>query len=188
MTASADDDVTGLLIQWSEGNAQARDHLVPLIYRELRTLAAQSMRAERGDHTLQPTALVHETWVRLIDQRRVQWKSRAHFFGAAAQIMRRILVDHARRHAVRRRDREQADSEPGEAALTQVEGVDVLALDTALEELAALDSTQARIVELRYFAGLSAEEAAEAMGVSRATLYREWDLAKAWLHRKLSAT
>jgi RNA polymerase sigma factor (TIGR02999 family) len=181
-------DVTGLLLQWSLGSEAARDQLLPLLYRELRGIAARSMRSERPDHTLQPTALVHETWFKLIDQQRVQWRNRAHFFGVAAALMRRILVDHARKRGAQRRgggaDKLSLEGVPG----AEPQGVDVLALDSALEELSRLDEKQARIVELRFFGGLSAEETAEAVGLSRATVYREWDLAKAWLHRRLTAT
>jgi RNA polymerase sigma factor (TIGR02999 family) len=178
-------DMTGLLLEWSAGSDDARRSLIPLLYREMRRLAGRAMRAERRDHTLQPTALVHETWLKLIDQDRVQWRNRAHFFGVAAGLMRRILVDHARRRSAQRRSGEKV-ALPDELAAPQ-EGVDVVALDGALVQLAALDETQARIVELRFFGGLTLEETAEAVGVSRATVCREWDMARAWLHAQLAA-
>jgi RNA polymerase sigma factor (TIGR02999 family) len=190
-------DITGLLLQWSQGSQgseAARNELISLLYSELRGIAASSMSAERAEHTLQPTALVHETWFKLIDQRRVQWRDRAHFFGVAAGLMRRILVDHARKRGAQRRgggedklsldDVLSMDEVPGAGG----KGIDVLALDSALEQLSQLDEKQARIVELRFFGGLSADETAEAVGLSRASVYREWDLAKAWLHRRLTAT
>jgi RNA polymerase sigma factor (TIGR02999 family) len=181
-------DITALLLEWSQGSEAARDELIPLLYSELRGIAARSMSAERGEHTLQPTALVHETWFRLIDQRRVQWRDRSHFFGVASGLMRRVLVDHARRRAADKRGGGASpvtlDLEPE----THAKSVDVIALDTALGELALIDETQARIVELRFFGGCSPEETAESVGMSRAAMYREWDLAKAWLFRRLSAT
>jgi RNA polymerase sigma factor (TIGR02999 family) len=180
-------DVTALLLEWSAGSEDARQTLVPILYRELRKLAARAMRAERRDHTLQPTALLHETWIKLVDQRRVQWRSRAHFFGVAAGLMRRILVDHARRRGAQRRQGDQKITLPEELAAPQAQ-VDMVALDDALQKLALVDEKQARIVELRFFGGLSLEETAEAVGVSRATVCREWDMAKAWLHSRLAAT
>jgi RNA polymerase sigma factor (TIGR02999 family) len=179
--------ITQLLIAWSAGRREALDDLLPLVYEELRRLAARYLRHEPGDHTLQPTALVHEAYLRLIDQRRVQWRNRAHFYGVAAQIMRRILVDHAR---ARRAEKRGAgwervplveDETPAGAG-----DVDVLALDEALGRLAAFDSQQERIVELRYFGGLTIDEVAEVVGLSAATVVREWTIAKAWLRAELS--
>ena len=191
MTSPSDGDVTGLLLQWSEGRPEAREKLIPLVYRELRALANRSLRAERSDHTLQPTALVHEAYEKLVDQRSVHWQGRAHFFAVAAALMRRILLDHARRRLALRRgggpQRVQIDEElvAGSGAAANV---DIIALDDALTALAELDAGQARIVELRFFAGLSLEETAEVVESSRATVHREWSMARAWLHRRLTAT
>jgi RNA polymerase sigma factor (TIGR02999 family) len=178
------DDVTALLLKWSDG--KARDRLISTVYGELRKIAARHLRRERPDHTLQPTALVHEAYEKLIDQRRVRWQNRAHFYGVAAQVMRRILVDHARRRAAQKRSGGERVTLDGAAGAETPADVEVIALDDALAELATFDPGQARIVELRYFAGLTADDAAEAMGVSRSTLQREWALARAWLHRRLS--
>jgi RNA polymerase sigma factor (TIGR02999 family) len=178
-------DVTGLLREWSGGNRQALERLMPLVYGELRKLAASYLRAERADHTLQPTALVHEAYLRLVDQRSVNWQNRAHFFGIAAQMMRRILVDHARRRQAAKRDGAtyRLQTEPG------LEDVDrdpeLLALDEALTGLETLDVRQARIVELRFFGGLTVEETAEVTGISPATVKREWQTARAWLAREI---
>jgi RNA polymerase sigma factor (TIGR02999 family) len=187
MTPPSSGDVTQLLLRWHEGSELARAELIRLVYRDLRAHAGRLLRAERGDHTLQPTALIHETYERLVDQRRVQWQNRAHFFAVAAGLMRRILVDHARRRgAVRRgRDPKKVELADDVAAAPAAPDVDVIAVDRALGELAALDPDQARIVELRFFGGLSVEETAEAMGISRATVHREWAMARAWLHRRL---
>jgi RNA polymerase sigma factor (TIGR02999 family) len=183
-------DVTQLLVAWGAGDAAAAERLVPAVYAELRRQAARAMRRE-GESTLQTTALVHEAYLRLVDQRRVVWKSRAHFFGIAAQLMRRILVDHARgRHAAKRGGGlQQLALDDADAAVpaSADEGVEVIALHEALERLAALDPAQARLVELRYFGGLNIEETAEALGVSPATVKREWAIARAWLRRELSA-
>jgi RNA polymerase sigma factor (TIGR02999 family) len=163
---------------------------LPAVYAELRRQAGRAMRRESPENTLQATALVHEAYLRLVDQRRVVWRNRAHFFGLAAQLMRRILVDHAReRHAAKRGGglRQLTISEANAPAPSPPdEGVDVLALHEALERLAALDPDQARLVELRYFGGLSIEETAEALDVSPATVKREWAIARAWLRRELS--
>jgi RNA polymerase sigma factor (TIGR02999 family) len=183
-------DVTQLLAAWGAGDPTAAERLVPAVYAELRRQAARAMRRE-GDNTLQATGLVHEAYLRLVDQRRVAWKSRAHFFGIAAQLMRRILVDHARaRHAAKRGGGlQQLTLGDADAAVpaSADDGVEVVALHETLERLAALDPTQARIVELRYFGGLSIEETAEALDVSPATVKREWAIARAWLRRELSA-
>ena len=183
-------DVTQLLLGWSVGDRSAGDGLMAAVYDELHRQAARAMGRETPDHTLQATALVSEAYLRLIDQRRVQWRNRAHFFGVAAQLMRRILVDHARgRHAAKRGggarqltlgDADSAREMPDES------GVDVLVLNEALERLATIDPHQARIVELRYFGGMTIEDTAEATGVSPATVKREWAIARAWLRRELA--
>jgi RNA polymerase sigma factor (TIGR02999 family) len=178
-------DITALLDDWSRGKHRALDRLLPLVYAELRRVAARQLRRERAGHSLQPTALVHEAYLRLVDQRQVDWRNRAHFFGVAAQVMRRILVDHARRHNANKRgdgvqclSLDQAAETPAPAAIP------VLALDQALERLAAVDQSLAQIVELRAFGGLTIEEAAHVMKVSASTAKREWRTAKAWLTRE----
>jgi RNA polymerase sigma factor (TIGR02999 family) len=182
-------DVTQLLVAWGNGNADARDELLAAVYAELHSQASRAMRREAVDHTLQPTALVHEAYLRLIDQRRVQWKNRAHFFGVAAQLMRRILVDHARGRDAAKRGGGVATItlEDADAAAEQSanDAVDILALHDAIEKLAVLDPDQARVVELRYFGGMSIEETAEVMCISPATVKREWAVARAWLKREL---
>lgn len=184
----SDRDVTELLLQWNEGRPEAREQLIESVYRELRRLAGGLLNGERRDHTLQPTALVHEAYQKLIDQRRVQWQNRAHFFAVAARIMRRILVDHARaRRALRRGGRDVCVPLTDDAAAIEPADVDLISLDDALSELAALDPDMARIVELRYFGGLTVEESAEAAGVSRATVHRDWNMARAWLRQRLGA-
>jgi RNA polymerase sigma factor (TIGR02999 family) len=179
--------ITQLLIAWNNGRPEALEDLLPLVYGELRHLAARYLHREPIDHTLQPTALVHEAYLRLVDQREVQWQNRAHFYGIAAKIMRRILVDSAR---ARKADKRGAgwervslneDQTPADAA-----GIDVLALNQALERLATFDPQQERIVELRYFGGLTIEEAAEVVGISAASVVREWTIARAWLRGELS--
>ena len=182
-------DVTRLLLDWSRGDRTALDRLMPLVYDELRALAARSLRSERSAHTLQGTALVHEAYLKLVDQRQVRWQDRAHFFAVAAQVMRRILVDHARRHGAAKRGGGVAALALEDVALAAAPGptVDWVALDRALDRLATLDSRQARIVELRFFGGLTIEETAEVLRVSPATVKNEWSLARAWLHRELQA-
>jgi RNA polymerase sigma factor (TIGR02999 family) len=186
MAQSAPDgqDVTGLLLAAEGGSADAVDRLLPLVYDELKVLASGYLRGERPDHTLQTTGLVHEAYLRLVDQQRTTWRNRGHFFGIAAQAMRRILVDHARRRNARKRDAGRPvtlddDLVPGPGP------AEVLGVDEALERLGRLDARQARIVELRYFAGLSVEETASALELSPATVKREWTSAKAWLQREL---
>ena len=184
-------DVTPLLLAWGNGDESAGEQLLPLVYAELHRQAARAMRREGDEHTLQATALVHEAYLRLVDQRRVEWRNRAQFFGVAAQTMRRILVDHARgQHAAKRGGGMQqitlSDANQP-AAPDSDNSVDVLALHEALERLAALDPDQARLVELRYFGGLNIEETADALGVSPATVKREWAVARAWLRRELSS-
>jgi RNA polymerase sigma factor (TIGR02999 family) len=179
-------DVTELLAEWAGGNPDALERLVPLVYRELRAIAARQLRRERGDHTLQPTALVHEAYLKLLDQRPSSWKNRGHFFAVAAQAMRRILVDHARAHrAVKRgRDIEKVAIEIADGVVA-APTTDMLALDEALTRLSALDPRQGQVVELRCFGGLTIEETADAVGLSLTTVKEEWRLAKAWLHREL---
>ena len=181
-------EITEMLKACSGGNREAMDNLVPLVYEELRRQAHRYINRERSNHTLQTTALVHEAYLRLIEQRFVDWQSRAHFFGMAANMMRRILVNYAvNRH---REKRGGADENlPLEEALcvaAEEQDVNLLALDKALNELAELDERQAKIVELRYFSGLSIEETAEVLNISPATVKRDWAMAKAWLHRELS--
>ncbi len=180
--------VTGLLLDWRNGNAEALNALMPLVYGELRRIAGRHMRHERINHTLQTTAVVHEAYLRLIDQRRACVEDRDHFFALASQLIRRILVDYARAGKTGRRG-------GGVPALTLDEaiappssrGLDVVALDDALSSLARLDPQQSRIVELRFFGGLSIESTAQVLGISPATVKRDWSTAKAWLYRELSA-
>ena len=181
------DNVTGLLRAWGRGDLQARDELLPLVYRELRQRAGAYLRRERPDHTLQPTALVHEAYIRLVGQQRVTWQNRAHFFGVAAQMMRRVLVDHARAHeALRRPGARLRVSLADGIGATQPLDCEVLLLDQALSELTRLDPRQAHIVELRYFAGFSEQEVADALTISRSTVTREWHSARAWMYRRLT--
>ena len=187
MTERSADDVTGLLLAWRQGDTAALDRLIPLVYDELRRVAGRRLRGESPGHSLQATALVHEVYMRLVDVDRMTVTSRAHFFGVAATLMRQILVDHARRQRADKRGGGMTMVSLGEvppAAWTS--SVDVLALDEALDALSAIDPRQCRVVELRFFAGLTIDEAAEALGVSPATVEREWALAKAWLYRHLS--
>jgi RNA polymerase sigma factor (TIGR02999 family) len=197
--APAGPAVTELLRAWGAGDAGASERLARLVYAELRRHAQRALRREGDGHTLQPTALVHEAWLRLGDQPDVRWESRAHFFALAARTMRRVLVDHARtRRALKRGgaaaqlslgdvDRAAGAAAAGAAAAAPLDAVDVLALDDALARLGALDPGKARLVELRYFAGLSIAEAAAALGVSPATVSREWAVARMWLRRELAA-
>jgi RNA polymerase sigma factor (TIGR02999 family) len=179
--------VTNLLTAWSAGDQRALTALVPLVYDELRELARRLLRYERPGHTLQPTALVHEAYARLIDHDRVQWQGRAHFFAVAAQTMRRVLVEHARkRHAVRRGGDALRVTLDETLASADRDDVEVIALDRALHALSALDPTQERIVELRYFGGLTIEETAAVLGSSPATVKREWAVARAWLRREIT--
>jgi RNA polymerase sigma factor (TIGR02999 family) len=181
-------DITALLMAWSDGRSEALDALMPKVYADLRRVAAGYMRREAAGHPLQPTALVHEAYVRLVDQKHVQWRNRAHFFGVAANLMRRILVDHARRRRADKRggDWERVTLVGDEAIAESRKEIDVLALHEALERLAAFDPQQARIVELRYFGGLTIDETAEVLGISAATIVREWTIAKAWLRADMS--
>jgi RNA polymerase sigma factor (TIGR02999 family) len=188
MDGSAGAGITQLLIAWGDGERGALEQLVPLVYEDLRRLAAGYMGRETPGHALQPTALVHEAYVRLIDQRRVQWRNRAHFFGVAANMMRRILVDDARRRRAEKRGggAERITLTGDDIAAPEQHDIDVLALHESLERLAAFDPQQERIVELRYFGGLTIEEAAEVVGVSPASVVREWTIAKAWLRADMS--
>jgi RNA polymerase sigma factor (TIGR02999 family) len=178
-------DVTTLLALYREGRRDALEQLVPLVYAELRRVAARALRGERQGHTLQPTALVHEAYVKLLGQQ-TPWQDRAHFLGCAARIMRNLLVDHARARRAEKRGGAGLTVTLGEGlAIEAARDLDVLALHEALEQLAALDARQARVVELRYFGGLSVEETAEVLDVSQATVYAEWAVARAWLRRRL---
>jgi RNA polymerase sigma factor (TIGR02999 family) len=176
------DGVTRLLLELSNGNRDAVDALMPLIYDELRYLASNYLRRERSDHTLQPTALVNEAYLRMVDQTRANWQNRAHFFGVAAQMMRRILVDHARAHAAEKRGHDFQKLSLDENIDKAVErSEELVALDDALNNLVKIDEQKARIVELRYFGGLSVQETAEVLGVTPITIKRHWRITKAWL-------
>ncbi|MGZ5437227.1 MAG: sigma-70 family RNA polymerase sigma factor [Pyrinomonadaceae bacterium] len=181
------ESVTQLLMSWNEGDESALDKLTPLVYTELRRLARNYLRRERNDHTLQPTALVNEAYLKLIDQKSMRWQNRAQFYGVAAQLMRRILVDHARQHQAAKRGGpgQQRLSITSAGALGERPDLDLLALHEALAELKAFDPQQERIVELKFFGGLSIEETAQVLGVGHATVERDWKMARAWLKRKL---
>ena len=185
MNDSPPPDVTQMLIEWNDsGNAPAR--LMPLVYDELRRLARAYLRRERPDHTLQPTALVHEAYLRLVDQSRIKWQNRAHFFGIAAQMMRRILIDHARAHASEKRGGSRQRLSLDEAAILPEErAADLIALDDALKQLALTDPRKSQVVELRFFGGLSVNETAEVLKIHPATVDRDWIVAKAWLYREI---
>jgi RNA polymerase sigma factor (TIGR02999 family) len=180
------EQVSKLLLDWGQGDQGAREALIPLVYEELRRLARRYLRRERPDHTLQSAALVNEAYLRLIRQDQPQWQNRAHFFGVAAQLMRHILVDHARNRAAAKRGAgaPRLSLDP-EIALPRVREVDVVALDDALNQLASLDPQQSRVVELRFFGGLSIEETAVVLEISAATVKREWATARAWLQREM---
>jgi len=179
--------VTELLERWNEGDQSARDQLVPLVYEELRRIARRCLAGQRSGHTLQPTALVHEAYLRLVGRDSVNWQSRMHFFAAAAQMMRQILVDHARRHIAAKRGGGAITMVLSEElALPQKASLDLLALDDAMQRLAELDARQCQIVELRFFGGLSIAETAQAVDISPATTKREWTTARLWLHRAMS--
>lgn len=181
-------DVTALLGEWSRGDRDALNRLLPHVYAELRRIADRQFRMERANHTLQPTALVNEVYLRLVDQRQVDWQNRAHFFGVAANVMRRILVDHARRHGARKRGEGvrcvSIDEAKDVAASNELP---ILALDHALDRLETVDAELAKIVELRAFGGLTIEEAAHVLSVSPSTAKRDWRTAKAWLNRELGS-
>lgn len=182
------ENVTQLLGKWTKGDKAALDELIPLVYNELRSLAKRYLRSERSEHTLQPTALVNEVYLRLVDQRTASFSSRAQFFGMAAKLMRNILVDHARKRKAAKRG-----GEPLRLSISTADRIgrkpdlDLVALDDALKRLATLNIQHSDIIELRYFGGLTIEETAEAMGVSHATVERDWSFARAWLRREISA-
>ena len=180
-------DVTPILIDLRAGNKEAESRLIPLVYRELRRLAAHYLRAERADHTLQPTALVHEAYLRLTRLREVDWQSRSHFFATAATVMRRILVDHARAQRANKRDafREAVSLEEA-LVVSPSRSSQLIALDEALDKLAKLDIRRSKIVELRFFGGLSEEETGEVLGISARTVKRDWRVAKAWLYNEVN--
>ena len=180
--------LTQLLVAWSDGDQKALDELFPLVYDELRQVARRHMRRERRGHTLRTTALVNDAYLRLVDQRQVRWQNRAHFFAIAAQMMRRILVDHARAKHYEKRGGGAAHVPLEEAAvIAEGKAAEILALDESLRALAEIDPRRARVVELRYFGGLSNEEIAEVLKVSPNTVTRDWNMARAWLYQELSA-
>jgi len=179
--------VTELLARWSNGDVSARDALVPLVYDELRKIARRCLASQRGDHTLQPTALVHEAYLRLARRDSLDWRDRVHFFAMAAQMMRQILVDHARKQAAAKRGGNAITLVIDEALVaSKASNLDVLALDAAMTKLASLDPRQCQIVELRFFGGLSIEETAQVVNISPATTKREWATARLWLHQAMS--
>jgi len=179
-------NITHLLKEWSDGDAQALERLTPLVYEELRQQAARYLRRERHAHTLQTTALINEAYVRLIDVKDVQWQSRTHFFAIAANLMRRVLVDHARHRDAAKRGGAQIRLTLSDVdAVTKEKDIELLAIDEALTRLAVLDPQQARVVELRFFSGLSVEETAAALGISPKTVKRDWSVARAWLRREI---
>jgi RNA polymerase sigma factor (TIGR02999 family) len=182
-------DVTLLLAQLQGGQHNASEQLIALLYAELHDLAVSYLRRERSDHTLQPTALVHEAYLRLVDQRNTTWQNRAHFFGIAAQAMRRVLLDHARRKRAGKREggAQRITLDEGVAEAPQ-RSIDLIALDVALERLKREDERQYKVVELRFFGGLDVDQTAEVLRISPATVKRDWTFAKAWLHRELSET
>ena len=188
MASSLPQQVTQLLVAWSDGDQTARDELIPLVYEELHRLAHHYMNRERPGHTLQTSALVNEAFVKLVDQRDVHWQNRAHFFGIAAEMMRRILVDHARKRRATKRGGDALKLTLNEALNASGErNLDLIAVDEALTKLAALDQQQARVVELRFFGGLNVEETAEVLSISARTVKRDWSVAKAWIRRELRA-
>ena len=179
-------EITERLIAWGAGDRAALDQILPIVYQELRRMAGNYLRQENPGHTLQPTALVHEAWLRLIDQARVDWRNRAQFFGVAAQMMRRILVDHAKAKHREKRGGEAVKLSLDETInLSQERAADLLALDDAIGELTRVDERKSRVVELRYFGGFSVEETAQILGVSPETVMRDWKMAKAWLYQQI---
>jgi RNA polymerase sigma factor (TIGR02999 family) len=182
-------NITHLLKEWTDGDERALERLTPLVYEELRHQAARYLRRERPGHTLQTTALIHEAYLRLIDAKDIHWQSRAHFFAIAANLMRRVLVDHARRRDAYKRGGANLRLTLDESiAVANEVDVDLLAIDQALDRLATIDPQQARIVELRFFSGLSVEETAAALGVSPKTVKRDWSVARAWLRREIDGS
>jgi RNA polymerase sigma factor (TIGR02999 family) len=189
MSSTATTDLTTLLRAWSAGDREAADTLIALVYKELRRQAARYLARERADHTLRPTALVNEAYLRLVRQRRVVWQDRAQFFAVAATVMRRLLVDYARQNAASKRGgwTHTVSLEDGEqVSISAAPDLDIMALNDALVELSAVDPLRARMIELRFFGGLTTDETAEALGVSSATVTRGWRLARAWLHHRLT--
>ena len=186
MKVSAQGDVSALLQAWSHGDQEALKKLTPIVYEELHRLARHYMRGERSGHSLQTTALLNEAYVRLTDYKRMRWENRAHFFAVSAQLMRRILVDHARRHNLKRGGGVQHVPLEETAVVGGERGEDLVALDDAMKELARIDSRKAQVVELRFFGGLSVEETAEVLKVSGITVMRDWSTARAWLYREMS--
>jgi RNA polymerase sigma factor (TIGR02999 family) len=188
MSGASPEPVTDLLRQWRQGDSTALEKLLPLVYNELRRIARRQLRRERPNHTLQPTALVHEVYLKLVDQHSIEWQNRAQFYGVASQLIRRILVDHVRNQRTAKRGAgtltltlDAAVSEPAR------QDIDLMKLDDALLSLSRMDEQQSRVVEMRFFGGLSIEETAEALGVSPSTVKRDWAAAKAWLYRDMSA-
>ena len=190
MHSPQSNQVTQLLLDWSRGDHAALNELMPLVYQELRKLAGGYLRSERPDHTLQPTALIHEAYLRMVGHDMPQWQSRAHFFGVAARLMRQILVDHARtRHAAKRGGEQQKISlDDAPQVFAQTDAAELVALDDALTKLSAFDERRSRILEMRSFGGMSVEETAAALGVSDTTVKREMRLAQAWIRRELGQT
>jgi len=187
MATSSTHEVTRLLLAWRQGDGAAFNSLIPLVYRELHHLAKRYMRRERAGHTLQTTALVNEAYLRLVDCANVQWQNRAHFFAVAARVMRQILVDYARGRRSDKRGGQEIHVALDEAAeVSQTRGVDLIALDDALQSLARIDLRKSRVVEMRFFAGLTVKEIAEVFKVSSRTVSRDWDFAQAWLYREMS--
>jgi RNA polymerase sigma-70 factor, ECF subfamily len=183
----ASPEVTQLLVEWGNGDQTALDKLLPLVNAELRQLAKRYMRRESPGHTLQTSALVNEAYLRLVDQKHVQWQNRAHFLGVAAQLMRRILIDHARSHQYAKRGGGAVQVSLDEtAAVTEAKAAELLAVDEALEKLAVMDARKGRIIELRFYGGMTEEETAEVLGISVPTIQREWRAAKVWLYRLLA--
>jgi RNA polymerase sigma factor (TIGR02999 family) len=186
MAAPSPKEVTRLLVDWGNGDQAALDELIPLVYDELRRLAGRYMRRESKGHTLQTSALVNEAYLRLVDQKNVKWQNRAHFFGVASQLMRRILVDHARNRSRAKRGGGAQMVSLAEQAVISKEVTDVIALDDALKNLAEMDKRKSQIVEMKFFGGLTTEEVAEVLKVTSRTVEREWRKAKAWLNRAIS--
>jgi RNA polymerase sigma-70 factor (ECF subfamily) len=189
-TISSEPDVTELLLEWRRGDRAALDRLTPLVYDELRRIAHRYMRNERGGHTLETTALVNEAYLRLASQQRVEWQDRAHFFAVTAQVMRHVLIDYARRRHYAKRGGAEARQVPLEEAhaMSHERAAELVALDEALDKLAQLDPRKARVVELRYFGGLSLEETADLLEVSVMTVRRDWRAARAWLYKEVMST
>ena len=188
MTTGSQQDVTELLLEWRRGDSNALDRLTPIVYGELRRIAHRYMQHEREGHTLQTTALVNEAYLRLVGQQRIEWQNRAHFFGVMAQVMRHVLIDHARgRSSAKREGLSRQVPLDESAVMTEARAAELVALDEALDELAELDPRKSRVVELRYFGGLSLEETAHVLEVSVMTVRRDWRAAKAWLYKKVNS-